>query len=235
MQTKLESFSEQSFDKSIYALLNASARFEKDDLNNKQFATAGGRRHLTAQFVVGVESFQYPDSVGILSKLDAPLSYFQLSGGFEKYFKQRGHFIFGLKGEAVFNNKRALDNYTSSIIQAPAFAPTLHSKTSFNEAYRSNQFLAVGILPIWNVSPSLFLRTELYGFFPLTVYQRSADQRAIPVRSWSNLQYIAETSLVYNLPFTSLSLFVNNYSYPKGNWNIGINLGYLLFGRRFME
>ena len=151
-------------------LLDGSARLEKNDLNSKQYPTEGGFRHLTAQYITGAESFRYPDSIGNSTpKGDKSLSYVQLSGGFEQYLQQKGKFILGLKGEAVFNNKRALDNYTSSIIQAPSFSPTLHSKTTFNEAYRSNQFLALGVLPIVNLYPSLFLRTEFYGFFPLTM------------------------------------------------------------------
>jgi len=235
MQTKLESFSEESFDKSAYALLNGSVHFEQNSLNTKQYPTGGGRRYLTLQLVTGIESYLYPDTVGRLSKSDTKLSYAQLSGGFEQYLKKKNKFILGFKGEAVYNNKRSLDNYTSSIIQAPAFSPTIHSKTTFNEAYRSNQYLALGILPIWNIRPSLFLRTELYGYFPLTMYQRGVNQEAVATRSWSNIQYIAEASLVYSLNFTTLSVFVNNYSYPDGNWNFGVNIGYLLFGSRFIE
>jgi NTE family protein len=91
------------------------------------------------------------------------------------------------------------------------------------------------LIPIWVFNPTLHLRTELYGFFPYTRYQKGDNQRVLSSHQLANIQYIAEASLVYNLPFASLSLFVNNYSYPKGNWNIGINLGYLLFGRRFIE
>jgi NTE family protein len=235
MQTKLESFNSSSFDRSIYALWAASVRFEQNNLNNKQFATSGFRKYLIGQFIEGVESYRYPDSVGNISKSDKSLAYFQISGGFEKYKPMDDQFIIGAKGEFVYNNKRLLDNYTASIIQAPAFAPTPHSQASFNEAYRSNQFLALGILPIWTLWPNLYLRNEFYGFFPWSALRRTSDQEALVSHSWSNIQYLAESSLVYSLPFTSISIFVNNYSYPKGNWNFGVNIGFLLFNRRFIE
>ena len=161
--------------------------------------------------------------------------FFQVSGGFEKYKTINKHFIWGLKGEFVFNNKRSLDNYTASVVQAPAFTPTPHSMATFNEAYRSNQYAAVGLLPIWNIKSNLFLRTELYGFFPWSSLYRGPNQEALVSHSFSNIQYIGETALVYSLPFASLSLYLNNYSYPRGNWNIGANLGFLLFSRRFIE
>ncbi len=235
MQTKMESFSDQSFDKSIYLLLNTSLRFVQNDLNNKQYPTSGQHTHAELQLLTGLESFQFPDTLGHISKSDKGLTYAQFSAGTERYTAINNSFILGIRGDVVWNSKRTLDNYTSSIIQSPGFSPTLHSRTAFNEAYRSNKYVALGVLPIWNLQPNLFLRTELYGFFPWTVYKRGLNQVALSERKWSNLQYVAEASLVYNLPFTSLSLFINNYSYPKGNWNIGVNLGYLLFPNRFVE
>lgn len=235
MQTKLESFTDQSFDKSVYLLMNASLGFKKNNLNTKQYPTAGQYTHAELQLLTGLEIFQFPDTLGNMSKTNKSLSYAQFSLGTERYRAISNRFILGLRGELVWNNKRALDNYTASIVQSPGFSPTLHSKALFNEAFRSNQSVSLGVLPIWNLQPNLFLRTEVYGFFPWSVYKRGPNQQAVLSHAWSNVQYMAEASLIYNLPFTSLSLFINNYSYPKGNWNIGVNLGYLLFGNRFVE
>jgi len=235
MKTKLESFNSESFDRSIYSLWTASTHFEQNSLNNKQYATSGKKRFLTGQFIQGLESYRYPDSIGNLAKSDAHLAYFQISGGFERYKAMSDHFILGTKGEFVYNNKRALDNYTSSVVQAPAFTPTPHSMVSFNEAFRSNQFLALGVLPIWNLKPNLYLRNEIYGFFPWAGLDRGSNQEAIVSHSLSKIQYIAESALVYNLPFTSIGIFINNYSYPRGSWNFGINIGYLIFAKRLVE
>jgi NTE family protein len=235
MQTVKETYTSESFDRSVYGLVSFSARFEQNNLNSKQYATAGFRRYLLGQYLSGEESYRYPDTVDNVSKKKKALNYMQLSGGFECYERMSKKFILGAKGEFVFNNKRALDNYTASIIQAPAFTPTLHSMTSFNKAYRSNQYLGLGILPIWNIRSSLFLRSECYGFFPWSSLYRGANQEALTERSWSHVEYLAEMALVYSLPISNISLYLNNYSYPKGNWNIGVNIGLLLFNRRFLE
>ena len=205
MKTKLESFNAKSFDRSIYTLWTASARLEQNTLNNKQYATKGFKRYLIGQFIQGLESYRYPDSIGHLSKLDASLMYFQVSGGFERYKAMSENFILGTKGEFVFNDKRKLDNYTSSVVQAPAFTPTPHSVVSFNEAYRSNQFLAMGIMPIWQLKPNLYLRNEFYGFFPWSGLSRGGNQEVLITHSWKNFQYIAESAVVFNLPFTSIN------------------------------
>lgn len=235
MQTKLESFTDKSFDKSVYLMMNASLAFRKNTLNAKQYPTEGQYTHASLQLFSGLEIFQFPDTLGNRSKTSKSLSYAQFSMGTERYRKMTASFILGYKGEFVWNNKRTLDNYTASLVQSPGFSPTLHSKVQFNEAFRSNRFLGLGAMPIWNLQPNLYVRTEMYGFFPWTVYKRGPNQQALVSRSFSNIQYMAEASVVYNLPFTSLSLFINNYSYPRGNWNVGVNLGYLLFGNRFVE
>jgi NTE family protein len=235
MQTKLESFTSESFDKSIYGLGVFSIRLEQNNLNDKQYATAGVHRYVLGQYISGMESYRYPDSVGNLAKTNKNLRYVQVNAGFESYRRMKKPFILGFKGEFVYNNKRALDNYTSSIIQAPAFSPTPHSLVSFNEAFRANRFVGFGVLPIWNMRESLYLRSEFYGFLPIQGLTRGENQEAITGFSWSNAQYLAEMSLVYKLPNANISLFLNNYSYPDGNWNIGLNIGYLIFNRRFLE
>jgi NTE family protein len=235
LQNKPAVYSAESYDRSIYGLGVLGIRMEQNSLNRKQYATSGYRQFLLGQSIYGRESYRYPDTVGNLAKSDKPLSYIQLSGGLERYFEFSTPFILGLKGEFVFNNKRALDNYTSTIIQAPAFAPTPHSKTVFNEGFRSNQYLGVGVLPIWKLLPLLQLRSEFYGFLPWQSIYKNQEMEAVTGRSWSNLQYLAEVALVYDLSFANISLYLNKYSYPSKNWNVGVNLGFLLFSRRFLE
>lgn len=234
-QSKLSSVTSETFDKSVYGFGSFTFRFEQNTLNLKQYPTTGFRRYALGQFISGIESYRYGDTTGHVLKASKPLNYVQLSGGLESYNPMGHHLIMGLKGEFVFNNKRILDNYTSSIIQAPAFTPTPHSMTSFNEAFRSDQYLAFGFMPIWNIRPSLYLRGEFYGFFPLQTLFDGTDGIALVESSWSHVQNLSEVALVYNLPVTNISLFLNRYSFPKGNWNFGVNLGFLLFPRRFIE
>lgn len=235
MIKKPVTYTYKSYDRSYYGFASICARFEQNTLNNKQYATSGFRRFLVAQSLSGVESYHYPDSVGSVQKPDVPLHYVQLSGGFEQYRSFNKHFLLGVRGEFIINNKRLLDNYISSIIQAPAFTPTPHSMTTFNEAFRSNRFVGVGILPIWNIMPSLFLRSEFYGFFPLQSLKDGPNMEALTVNSWSHIQYIAEVAMVYNLPITNISVYLNKYSFPRGNWNFGVNLGFMLLSKRFIE
>ncbi len=46
---------------------------------------------------------------------------------------------------------------------------------------------------------------------------------------------MGETSLVIRLPFASISLYANGYSYPKQNFNFGLNIGYLIFNPKMLD
>jgi len=42
-------------------------------------------------------------------------------------------------------------------------------------------------------------------------------------------------SLVVKLPFGAISAYLNHYSSPAKNWNVGLTLGWQIFGSRFIE
>ena len=47
-------------------------------------------------------------------------------------------------------------------------------------------------------------------------------------------QYLG-VSFVCKLPFGAISAYVNHYSSPKREWNVGICLGWQIFNYRFIE
>lgn len=235
MQTLVSDVTEASFDRSYYDLSNFSLRLEKNNLNHRQYPTGGSHYYLLGQYLLGNESYSYPDSVGNRFKESKKLGYFQASGAYESYFNLNKSITLGCMVNAVYNNKRSLDNYTASIIQAPAFKPTPYTMSTFNEAFRSNKYAALGIMPIWTIRSFLHLRSEFYTFMPLEAIKRGPNQQTMLSRSLSNTQFLGEISLVFHQPFVSMSLFANYLSYPKYNWNAGINIGFLMFNKRLVE
>ena len=144
-------------------------------------------------------------------------------------------------GEAVVSNQPLLSNSPSTILQAPAFTPTPHSKIAFNEGFRANQYVAAGIMPIVPLSKSLHLRFEGYGFLPIRPIHHALSSEGLSNehvrygKPFETFRYMGEAALVLNLPFISVSLFANGYSYPKNDFNFGLNIGFLLFQPGFME
>jgi len=237
-QTNTVSFTNLEFDRSWYDLFHAALRIERNTLNVKQYPTGGRHWLVDAKYVLGTESYKPFEQ---WSPATNKSGWFQVKGKWNNYTTFNNKFRVGLTAESVLSNKKLLSNYTASILQAPAFTPTPHSKIVFNEAFRANQYVAAGITPIFTFSKTVHLRTELYGFLPVKPVKKEVISyepyldRPYYGKTFDSFHYMSEVSLVLNLPFVSVSFFANGYSYPKNNFNFGLNIGYLLFNAGFLD
>jgi len=217
-------------EKSTYSTGCVYGRMESYTLNHTMYATKGYNYSTSIYLFGGVENFN--SGTNTIQKTEVWLQY---RAKMDRYFPVLPQFSMGLYGELVYSNRNLLQNYTASIIQAPSFHPTPHSKTVFNEAFSANQFAAIGLKPIYNLSKQLHIREELYGFVPYKTISRMYDNATIYSKPFNSFQFLSETSLVLNFKVASATLFVNYYSSPTRNWNFGVNIGFLLFNSKFME
>lgn len=221
-------------DKSIYSLGSAFARIETYTLNNVMYPTKGYNHSTSIQMIGGEESFKsgISPSLNISEMFDL---WFQWRGKFDQYFQISRNFTLGTYGEFTLSNRKLLQNYTASLIQAPAFQPTPYSRTVFNQAFCANQYAAIGIKPIYNLTKELHLRGEAYWFVPYQTINRAVDNTPYYSTPFYSSQFMAETSLVFNFKVASAGMFLNYYSSAPSKWNFGINIGFLLFNPKFTE
>jgi NTE family protein len=232
-----------AFDHSRYAVAAHSASLEYNTLDAKQYPAAGSRWRLKAMYASQSEKFlpAAPQETG------APYPsnrWIQLKAHYNRYRDLHPRFSLGLLGEAVISNKELFHNYAAAILQAPAFTPTPHSQIRFNEAFRANQYLAAGLSPVVKLSAMTHLRADMFGFAPMRKIRRGALPADTPSSRISRaeygpwfdrLEYMAELSLVFRLPFAAVSLYANGYSSPARNFNFGLNIGYLIFQNRMLD
>lgn len=241
-QTSDMTFSNAVADRSWYDLFVGSLNIQRNSLDYKQYPTSGRRQFLSAQYVTGKEHCQPSPGLGVGAVEGETLSWLQLKGQWEQYKSWGSHFNMGFMGELMLSSKNLLSNYTASVLQAPAFAPTPHSKIVFNEAFRANQYAAVGISPLWKFNRLFHFRLDMYGFAPLYEIRKeeireNGHYRALPYygRFLQSFKYMGEASLVLQFPFACISLYANGYSYPSKNFNFGLNIGYLLFNQKMLD
>lgn len=223
-----------SEDKSQYEISHVFANISANTLNDKQFANEGYAFYISAIGAYSEESFE----PGLSSNNEYKTIYqtwAQISADYERYIVLDKYFTLGVSGNTVLSSRKKGNNYSSSILQAPAFTPTNHSKIVFNEAFRNNKFAAVGLKPIYNINRQVSFRSEFYAFVPYEPILRNENNRAYYGKPFSNFEYLGELSFIYKLPFASMSFFVNHYSAPKQNWNIGFNIGYLIFNDKLLK
>lgn len=225
-------YTEDYFDKSIYKLFSFGIFYRKNTQNAKQYPIYGDNHHVFAQYISGNESFTPVKSLYEQNKQHQ--SWIQIDASIYNLHEINSKFNLGYRVQSVLSSKNLLNNYTASVLQAPAYSPTLHSMIAFNESFRANQFVAGGIVPVWKINPIFHVRGDFHGFLPIYPLSKDADKKARYGDLFSHPAYMGEIGLVAQLPFMSISLFANRYSFPKNNWNFGLNIGYLIFGSRFI-
>jgi len=225
------------FDTSIYNLFLLGTSIEKNTFDAKQYPISGKNYNMLTQLVTGRESYRPGSRYYSPIKNDTikNQSWLQIFGRINNYHTINNKLNYGYLLETVVSSKNLQSNYTTSIMQAPAFTPTPHSKLVFNEGFRANQYIAAGVTPIYKLNQVIHLRGDFNVFAPIRPIKRSADAKAYYGNMFSNITHMGETSLVIQFPFLSVSLFGNYYSFPKGNWNFGLNIGYVIFNPRFMD
>ena len=58
-------------------------------------------------------------------------------------------------------------------------------------------------------------------------------EKAYYGKAFTKFEYLGEISLVFQLSFGSISAYVNHYSSPNNDWNVGLTLGWQLFNSQF--
>lgn len=235
------SFADRDYEHSRYNLFSGSLNIEQNSLSTKVYPISGVKRSLNAQYITGTE--KYKPNVAMEPTKNNTHSWLQMKAHWEQYHELSKLFNLGYTGELVLSSKNLMENYTASILQAPAFTPTPHSTIVFNEAFRANQYAALGISPILKLGKFVHFRLDLYGFLPLYEIKKHTEVldnnyvMTLPYygKFLDSFKYMGEAAFVVHLPFTSISLYANGYSYPSKNFNFGINIGYLLFNPKLLD
>ncbi len=243
LQTTQISLPNAGMDRSWYNVFSGSLNIERNSLNYKQYATSGRKQSLKALYARSTENFK-PHGANTFSVFqEKTYSWLQVKGYWQHYHVINNNVNMGFLGELVLSSKNLMNNYTATVLQAPAFTPTPHSEIIFNEAFRANQYVAGGISPIWKLSRIVHLRADLFCFAPFYEIKKeiqSEDPTKYSDRPYygkflKSFEYMGEAALVIQLPFASISLYANGYSYPRKNFNFGLNIGYLIFNPKMLD
>lgn len=218
-------------DQSTFSLGNVFSRIESYTLNDRMYPTKGLSYSTSLQLFDGNERFKSANN-STVNKTNKKDTWVQYRTKSDRYFSISTCLTLGTYVELAYSTRKLLQNYTSTIIQAPAFQPTPYTRTVFNEAFSANQFAAIGLKPIYNFTDQLHLRTEFYWFVPYKTIKAASDNSAYYSKPFYSSQFMTESSLVYNFKLASAGFFAN---YNKEKWSFGLNIGILLFNPKFTE
>jgi len=212
-------------DKSQYRIWAIRLEFDHNTLNNRMYPDRGQR------FFARMTG--YSNSSRFLSHGVAGGEKFHASPQlraeilWKRYFPVARNVAVGALGNLVASFGKMNENYTATLIQSPEFSPLPSLVSVFNPKFRSRDYVAVGIMPVWNPFARFQLRGDFYGFLPIRGILRGADGMARFSGWFPRIAFMGEVTAVYNFPFASLAVYGNYLASPSDNWNFGISFGLL--------
>jgi NTE family protein len=218
----------------------AKLSYERNTLNNKQFATEGVRFYSTASIVAGQTQYT-PGSTSLVYVPNQVQRYIDnrnwisLEVGFEEYKKVSTNYTFGWKIESVLSTQPNLRNYQSSLIFAKQFNPMFDSDTYFLGEYRAYSYVGTGMVHSLRVAKSLFLRSEVYAF---TSYNRPNDglnQTVTDDLGFSEVRLLGMVGIIYNSILGPLTARVNYLENPEARVGLSLSFGYMIFSQRSLD
>jgi len=221
-------------DQSIYNLGSIFGRVESYTLNNVVYPTKGHNYMAAIQFVGGDEHYKSNQAPEINNDKRKDM-WLQFKVKSDKYYSIARHFTLGAFAEVSYTGRAHSNNYTSTIIQSPAFRPTPHSKVIFNPAFSAHQYVAIGVKPVYVITDQLHFRNEIYWFVPYRSFYKQADNSAGLTMPYFSTEYMVESTLVFDFKVASAGVFVNHYSDGASRWNFGLNIGFLLFNNKYLD
>ena len=207
-------------------------RFELKAFNKKQYPTQGKMLKFEAKYVFGTEK----ESPGSTSPTNLSFrknhQYIQLELNYEKYIKSTKWLTLGFVTDYYFSTKMLFHNYTSSIISAESFSPTVNSTIRYLPYLRANNFAAGGLKAIIPLSQSAHIRLEGYYFQPFK--ELMSGNNNVPYYSdklFTSNQFIGSGGIVVHTPFGPASLLLNFFSNSDPRFYLQASFGYLIFNR----
>ena len=233
-QTK-QFLSTDTTDKTRFRNFSTALKFERNSLDLKQYASKGSFLTFGARFIRGEEHAR-PGSTSIIKDdFDTILDWIQFKITYDKYFKLNNYVRLGLFGEGVYSNQPFFNNYTASILSAPAFQPIAESKTLFQENLRAHSYFALGLKNVYQIFKNTQLRFEGYLFQPYQQILQDNQKKPYYGSVWSEQQFIFSTSAVYTTPIGPIAVNLNYYDKYDEHWSFLIHFGYIIFNKKSLE
>ncbi len=224
--------SDDTSDVSVINLVSIYGAFERNSLNNKQFATKGRHSKLALRLGYGIESYS-PGST-TRNVLNEKLNYYWLSARFENtgYTPLKGSFTLGYHYVMQASFKPLLTNYYSTIIEAPAFQPNIITKSLFMEKYRAHQFIGAGLMPVYSFNRQIHIKLEAYGFFPVQEILSDINNNATLGTYFNSMKTLFNASINFVTVAGPIGFHGGYISAQERPWVFQISFGYLLFNQK---
>jgi NTE family protein len=219
-------------DKTTFNFYSPGAFFEYNSLNRKQFASQGTYFKFCTRFISGMEK-NIPGSTSSDTTENSKYhNWFQARMVLDKYFNTSGDIRLGVYGAVTLSNQPFFNNYTSTVLSAPAFEPIPESQTIFLPQFRAYNYFSLGGKAILRILKNLDFRLEGYVFQPYQEILQDESGEVDYGETFTNRYYIASGSVVFHAPIGPISMCLNYYDQADEPFSFNINIGFFIFNKR---
>jgi len=213
-------------------LLSAYVASDRNTLNNKQFPTEGTHRIHSIRVGYGLESYSPGSTSEEVQNQRLKFAWFSAKFKNIGYIQMGNSFSLGyyIQAEATF--KPLLSNYFSTILEATSFQPNLVTKSLFMEHYRANQFIALGLMPVYKFRQQVHAKLEAYAFVPVQEILRDQNNQAYLGNYFKSAQTMFNASLNVVTVAGPISFHLGYITNEENPWQIHLSFGYLLFNKK---
>lgn len=213
----------------------AKLDFTHSTLNRKQYANQGTYINFRANALRGNEV-----SVHGSTQVNKDTSFKAHEWGtlrlqFSHFMKPVKFWTLGVHFDGVYSSQKFFNNYTASVINAPAFEPVPEMKTFYLPQFRAYQFIAGGANMVFNFTKNIEFRMGAYAFQPIWQIARDEDDGAYVGESFKGLSWINSGAIVYHSPLGPISANINFYDRKEDPWSISLNFGYILNNEKAIQ
>lgn len=202
-----------------------SVGVERNSLDNDMYPGAGEKIHADLQ--VTYQGSRYRPRGGSGNSYDwQPAGQVEIE--WKRFFQTGRQAAVGVMFNGLGTLMKLNQNYTATLIHAPAFAPTPATRNYFNAGFRAPNYVAAGVIPMWKPIRNLQVRGDFYAYAPVRDLENNGLMNATYGRWFGRMEFIGEVAVVYNFKFASLAAYANYLTSPAHNWNFGLSFGMLI-------
>ena len=222
-------------DKTVFNGYTGAITFERNTLNKKQFANEGTLLSIQARYV-NIREETEPGSTSSDRAIEINYhDWYRARLKYENYFLHRRHIKIGISTEINISNLPLFNNYTASIVNAPAYEPILEMHTLYLPEFHAATFAGIGSRNIISIRNNLDLRLEAYLFQPYKEILKTDLSKAVYGKPFEKRYYLASGGLVYHSPIGPLSLHINYYRERTNPVSVLFTAGFLLYNKSALD
>ncbi len=223
-------------DKTYFDFINNSLKLEKKTLNKKQCPYRGRKMYIKFNYISGKEEHK-PGTTSFDSlKTINYHSWINIKLYSETYHRiLRDRIWLGVLIDANYSTMNLFSNSKATLLVTPSFNPTPHSKTIFISNFRSNKYLAIGIIPCIRLFNETFLRLEGYAYQPMKELNVSSEPNEENSKFLKSAKFICSASIVAHTRVGPLSISMNYYPEEEKKYYFVLSFGYILFNKKALE